>query len=156
MPNFAGLVVADPTSTSLRDHFPLIHDWRAQAIVLACCVGILLIGSELLMRWFVANFVDQSTSRGSSPLAPNAANPSSPTDEAGVGRVIGKCENALVFIMVMLGAHDGLGLVLAAKSIARLDAMRKNPSYYLGGTLVNFVWSLSIALATRLVVFGPP
>lgn len=134
---------------SLQQMLPLIEDWRWQLVVLLAGFLLLVVGSDLLMRWFVARHVP-------APARQDPEQPQSPTDHTGVGRVIGKCENLLVFALVLLCSFEGLGLVLAAKSIARMDAMRKNPSYYLGGTLLNFVWSLFVSLALRLIVFGPP
>lgn len=134
----------------LSSVFPVVDGWAAQVAVLAVALLVTVVGSELLLRWFVRTCVTLPP-----PSAEPAAGPS-PTDEKGAGRVIGKCENLLVFVFVQLGSFDGLGLVLAAKSIARMEAIKKNASYYLGGTLVNFTWSLVIALLARLLVFGPP
>lgn len=78
----------------------------------------------------------------------------SETRADGVGRVIGKCENFVVFVLVCLGQYEALGLVLAAKSIARMQDMKSNPSYYLAGTLLNFVCSLAGGLVARALVLG--
>lgn len=132
----------------LREVFPLTEEWHSQLAVLVGGLLLLVLGSELLVSWFVRKYVK---STGDGPDEENAT-----TSHKGVGRVIGKCENLLVFVFVQLSSFDGLGLVLAAKSIARMEAIRRNASYYLGGTLLNFVWSLIVSLAVRLVAFGPP
>lgn len=130
---------------SLWEVFPVIHAWYWQATTIVGALTATLIGSELIMRWYVRRYVKSTVAEPGTE---------SPTDTAGAGRVIGKCENIIIFVLVMLGHFDGLGFVLAAKSIARMDAMRKNPSYYLGGTLVNFVWSMLVGLLARVLVVG--
>jgi len=73
------------------------------------------------------------------------------------GSVIGKCENLIAFAMVLLGEETGLAIIFAAKSLVRGGAIRESPenaSYYLGGTLVNLVWSMSVALLVRAMVIG--
>lgn len=63
------------------------------------------------------------------------------------GRLIGKCENVLVYMFVVLGAYTALGLVFAAKSLVRKeDIDSDDTSYYLTGTLVNFTYSIAVAL----------
>ena len=124
--------------------FPLLVGWRAQAVAVALCLAFAMIGSEWLFRWYVKRYVR---------LGP-VEEGESPTDAAGVGRVIGKCENLIIFTLVCIGSFDGLGMVLAAKSIARMEAIRKNPSYYLGGTLLNFVWSMLAGLLAKALAIG--
>ncbi len=74
------------------------------------------------------------------------------------GTIIGKCENILTLTMILLGAYTGLALIFTAKSIIRADLMKKDPKYYLGGTLVNFTYSILIGLAiiTILKFMGIP
>lgn len=68
------------------------------------------------------------------------------------GAVIGKCENILALSFILAGEATGLALIFAAKSIVRKDEIQKNPSYYLGGTLVNLVWSVLMGYALRLAI----
>lgn len=70
------------------------------------------------------------------------------------GVVIGKCENLIIVTLVLLDQVTGLAVIFAAKSIVRQEAVKTNPGYYLGGTLVNLVWSLMVALIVRLLIFG--
>lgn len=63
------------------------------------------------------------------------------------GRIIGKCENVLVYTFVVLGAFTALGLIFAAKSLVRKeDIDSDDTSYYLTGTLINFTYSITVAL----------
>jgi len=67
-----------------------------------------------------------------------------------MGRVIGILERLIVFILVLLGQWGALGLVLAAKSIARYNKLSEQrfADYYLIGTLT----SLLVAIITGELV----
>lgn len=70
-------------------------------------------------------------------------------DTVDTGTVIGKLENVLVLLLVLVNAYTALSVVVTGKSIVRQDDMDKSDSsYYLAGTLANFVYSLAFGLAT--------
>jgi hypothetical protein len=69
-----------------------------------------------------------------------------------VGVIIGKCENILTLTLVLFGAYTGLALIFTAKSIIRMDLIKKNPKYYLGGTLVNFTYSILVGLVIIIIL----
>jgi hypothetical protein len=73
-----------------------------------------------------------------------------------IGVIIGKCENVLVLAFVLLGAYTGLAIIFAAKGIVRRDDILKNTRYYLAGTLVNFTYSVALAVSIRGVTAIPP
>lgn len=68
--------------------------------------------------------------------------------------VIGKCENLIVLSFVLSGDVTGIALIFAAKSLVRTEAIKENPGFYLGGTMINLSWSLAIGFLTRLICFG--
>lgn len=68
------------------------------------------------------------------------------------GAVIGKCENFLALTFVLAGELTALALVFTAKSIVRVDAMKRDPQYYLGGTLVNLCYSVLMGYALRWLI----
>lgn len=72
----------------------------------------------------------------------------------GPSTVIGKCENLIVVTFVLCGELTGIALVFAAKSLVRVDEIKLDPGYYLGGTLVNLCWSLLMGILLRLLVLG--
>jgi hypothetical protein len=84
----------------------------------------------------------------------NAANVEQSSDlSVDTGTFIGKTENILVLSLVLLGAYTALSVVVAGKSIVRESDMDgEDSSYYLVGTLVNVVYSLSLSLVARLVL----
>lgn len=87
-------------------------------------------------------------------MAPFAANlPDKITEESlpGAGRVIGHLERGLIFALVLLGQPEGVGLLIAAKSILRFGAVRDDRAlseYVIIGTLASFAWALLAAYAT--------
>jgi hypothetical protein len=85
------------------------------------------------------------------PPAPDPV-PTQPAPRFDPGAVIGKCENILSLTFILAGEATGLALIFAAKSIVRKDEIQKNPSYYLGGTLVNLVWAVLVGFAMRAVL----
>lgn len=69
----------------------------------------------------------------------------------GAGRVIGHLERGLIFALVLLGQPQGVGLLIAAKSILRFGAVRDDRAlseYVIIGTLASFAWALLVAYAT--------
>lgn len=68
--------------------------------------------------------------------------------------VIGKCENVITVTFVLAGDVAGIAIVFAAKSLVRSPQIRQNAAFYLGGTLVNLVWGLLIAVPARVLIAG--
>lgn len=69
-----------------------------------------------------------------------------------IGTIIGRCENFLTITFILSDAFTGLALIFTAKSIARSEHIKKNPKYYLGGTLVNFSYSVFMGFFIRFVL----
>lgn len=69
------------------------------------------------------------------------------------GTVIGKIENTLILSLVLVGAYTALSVVVAGKSVVRqADMDGDDSSYYLVGTLVNFLYSVVLSLVARLAL----
>ena len=69
----------------------------------------------------------------------------------GAGRVIGLLERGLIFVLVLIGQPQGVGLLMAAKSILRYGALKEDRAlseYVIIGTLASFGWALLAAYAT--------
>ena len=79
-------------------------------------------------------------------------------DKISLGTLIGKCENILTITMILVGAYTALALIFTSKSIIRQEQIRTDPKYYLGGTLINFTFSVVMGFLTRyfLLVLGHP
>jgi hypothetical protein len=71
-----------------------------------------------------------------------------------LGNIIGKCENIIIVTLVLVHAETALALIFAAKALVRRQDIEQDPGYFLGGTLINFVWSLGMALIARVLIAG--
>jgi hypothetical protein len=67
------------------------------------------------------------------------------------GRAIGVLERAMALTLVLLGQYGALGLVVAAKSLARFKALedREFAEYFLVGTLASLLLALVAGLAVK-------
>jgi Protein of unknown function (DUF3307) len=81
--------------------------------------------------------------------APGSAGEQDRASPARVGAVIGVLERLIVCALVLAGAFNAIGLVIAAKTIARFRQLedREFAEYYLLGTLA----SVGVAILTSLV-----
>ncbi|MCK4824930.1 hypothetical protein KA005_54775 [bacterium] len=98
--------------------------------------------------WVVRHFIE----------VPKPSSKTSDPDESisgkryDLGAIIGKCENFLAITFILADAITGLALIFAAKSIVRSEDIKKDPRYYLGGTLVNLCFSVLIAFLVRIIL----
>ena len=96
-----------------------------------------------------------SSSRPSGELIEAPEEPAHTTEERRrLGNVIGKCENIIVVTLILAGAETGLALIFTAKTLVRRQDIEQDPGYFLGGTLLNFVWSLIVAMLARVLIRG--
>jgi len=70
------------------------------------------------------------------------------------GNVIGQLERGLIFIFVLIGHPEGLGFLIAAKSIFRFGEIkepkyRREAEYIIIGTLMSFSYGILISYATK-------
>ncbi|WP_333816808.1 DUF3307 domain-containing protein [Tabrizicola sp.] len=85
------------------------------------------------------------------PFAPHLGKGDAGKSLPGAGRVIGHLERGLIFALVLFGQAQGVGLLIAAKSILRFGAVkddRRLSEYVIIGTLASFGWALILAYAT--------
>lgn len=69
------------------------------------------------------------------------------------GRLIGKLERLLILMLVLAGEPDGIGFLIAAKSILRFNELagetdRHVSEYVIIGTLASFAWAIAAGYAT--------
>lgn len=74
--------------------------------------------------------------------------------EVSRGRTIGVLERALALTLVLVGQYGALGLIVAAKSLARFKALedREFAEYFLIGTLASLLLALLGGLGMRTLV----
>lgn len=86
---------------------------------------------------------------------PTAGAPSAPIiGMRNAGRYIGWLERALTITFILIGHPEGVGFLLAAKSILRFRDVqdqtdRHQAEYIIIGTFLSFGWALLVALATK-------
>lgn len=71
------------------------------------------------------------------------------------GQLIGLLERAMIFLMVLAGEPAGIGFLIAAKSVLRLEATfadgikhHRAAEYIIIGTLASFAWAMAASFAT--------
>ena len=70
------------------------------------------------------------------------------------GRIIGMLERMLIFIFVMAGKPEGVGFLIAAKSVFRIGDLtnredRHRAEYIMIGTLFSFTYAIILAFITQ-------
>lgn len=68
------------------------------------------------------------------------------------GFIIGLCENFIILTFVLMNEIIGLALVFAAKTIVRRKDIEKDPKYYLVGTMINFTYSVFMAVLLKITL----
>lgn len=73
------------------------------------------------------------------------------------GRYIGWLERGLALVFFLIGQPEGIGLLLAAKSVLRFGDIaqtkeREHTEYVVIGTMLSFGWALAVAVVTKAVV----
>lgn len=69
------------------------------------------------------------------------------------GRLIGKLERLVILMLVLAGQPEGIGFLIAAKSILRFNELtgtadRHVSEYVIIGTLASFAWAIATGYAT--------
>ena len=108
--------------------------------VYATAITLITIVSSIVIRELMSNWT-------------NAINESVDDSLSNAGKYIGVLERLLIFIFVVTGHWEGIGFLVAAKSVFRFGDLqesknRKLTEYILIGTLLSF----GIAIATGLIV----
>lgn len=111
--------------------------------IIAGGYALLLLTSGRVVR-FALSWADEEYAASVTPVQRN------------IGALVGKCENILLFTLVLVEAYTALALVFAAKSIVRREHMARNSLFYLAGTLVNVTYSLLIGLAVLVALSAAP
>lgn len=78
-----------------------------------------------------------------------------PQGLANGGMTIGLLERAMIFLLVLAGEPAGIGFLIAAKSVLRLEATfadgakhHRAAEYIIIGTLASFAWAMAASFAT--------
>ena len=101
-------------------------------------------GMEIILRCQMAEFAARMPGREKQGLPKG-------------GQTIGKLERLLVFMFVLAGKPEGIGFVIAAKSVFRIGELtnkgdRDHAEYIMIGTLRSFTYALVIAFMTQWLI----
>lgn len=80
-----------------------------------------------------------------------------PASLTAAGRLIGRLERALILLFILVGQPDGIGFLIAAKSLLRFSEMaqehdRRVSEYVIVGTLASFGWGLAASFGTHALL----
>lgn len=84
--------------------------------------------------------------------------PDDPEEDASLpdgGLMIGRLERLMILMLLIAGQPDGIGLLIAAKSILRFNELARDASdrraseYVIIGTLASFAWAIGVGFATQ-------
>lgn len=75
------------------------------------------------------------------------------------GKLIGQLERFLIFLFVMTGQIEGVGFLVAAKSVFRFGELsdhknRLEAEYITIGTLMSFSWGFGTSLLTKYIILA--
>jgi len=82
------------------------------------------------------------------------ADPETDTSLPKGGQLIGRLERLMILMLLLADQPDGIGLLIAAKSILRFNELARDASdrraseYVIIGTLASFAWAIATAWAT--------
>ena len=68
------------------------------------------------------------------------------------GFIVGLCEIFIIITFILINEIPSLALIFSAKTIVRYKGISENPRYYLVGTMVNFSYSVFIALIIKFFI----
>lgn len=107
-----------------------------------------IVGVKKEVSLFMPNDLSLLADKNEQPTTPINQNDKAVRD----GYLIGKCENTIIFAMVLADAFTGLALVFAAKNLVRKEEIQQNSSFFLVGTMVNFTVTLVIAFGVKYLI----
>lgn len=73
------------------------------------------------------------------------------TNRVTTGRIIGKCENVLIVLLMFLQAYTALAIIFTAKTIIRKEDIQKNSMYFLVGTMINVTYSIVMGFLISVI-----
>ncbi|GAG45853.1 unnamed protein product [marine sediment metagenome] len=107
---------------------------------------LILIGIGYILMWGGTHFVRRLLEKVP-PIEEGSG-------EFKVGMIIGNLERILIFTLTLVGQYAVIGLVLAAKSVARFEELKKREfaEYYLIGTLMSSVIAIGAGIVIKLLM----
>ena len=109
--------------------------------MIASAFALLLATSGWLVRYVLSRVAQQTIE-----VVAGGDQPNEPVKKRlEIGIIIGKCENILVLILMILEAYTALAMV-------RKEEIEKNSMYFLAGTMINVSYSMLIGFVLKLLL----
>lgn len=116
-------------------------------LIMAAAFALLLLTSGKVIGYVLQTITNKNLQE-----AANDDKPSEVDERLAVGNIIGKCENILILVFLILEAYTAIAIVITAKTIVRKEEIEKNSMYFLAGTLINVSYSVFIGFILKLVL----
>jgi hypothetical protein len=68
------------------------------------------------------------------------------------GKVFGKCENIIIFLLVLFNGYTALALIFTGKTIVRNRDKERISVYHLAGTMINTAYSILVAALFKYLI----
>jgi hypothetical protein len=120
--------------------------WISYIVIAAAFVLLITTSGRLI------NYVLQQVANKQLEEVANEDAPKEIQKRLNIGSIIGKCENILILVFLILEAYTALAIVVTAKTIVRKEEIEKNSMYFLAGTLINVSYSVLIGFILKLVL----
>jgi hypothetical protein len=124
--------------------------WTRLLIILAGAIAAIQVGSILI--GFAVDPLLKEIGQSDGPIDSGHGQPSRGLKKG--GKLIGQLERAIIFLLVLAGHPEGVGFLIAAKSVFRFGEIKEvkqrlEAEYIIIGTLMSFGYGLFIAFLTR-------
>ena len=121
-----------------------------------CWINYIVIGVAfavlLLTSGKVVSYVLERVTKKDLEEAANDDHPPEVAERIAVGNIIGKCENILILVFVILEAYTAIAIVITAKTMVRKEEIEKNSMYFLAGTLINVSYSVLVGFILKMII----
>lgn len=84
--------------------------------------------------------------------ASQSGQPGATDEDRRYGKVFGKCENLIIYTLILLGGYTALALIFTGKTIVRSTDKEKMSVYHLAGTMINTGYSILIAFIIKFFI----
>lgn len=78
--------------------------------------------------------------------------PQTDSEDKLYGIIFGKCENVIIYILVLLEGYTALALIFTGKAIVRNEDKEKLSVFHLAGTMINTAYSILISFLVKYLI----
>lgn len=78
--------------------------------------------------------------------------PQADSEDKLYGIIFGKCENVIIYILVLLEGYTALALIFTGKAIVRNEDKEKLSVFHLAGTMINTAYSILVSFLAKYLI----